>query len=204
MRVPERNVTEKRRAKRRILSLIDHEYERKKAELQSVVPPTLFRNPKFYFGAVLVLAVVGGALFNATDSAVQKLEVTPPLRALRNLDVMAEALGRYRFHVGQFPDRGLGLAALVRDPKVPKWNGPYINHLRNDPWDTPFVYEPATNGLPALFSCGPDKKPGTPDDLHADPARFEPGTKWTNGWVTAEERVSGVSVLPHAPAGPSK
>ena len=204
MRVPERKYTERRRAKRRILNLIEHEYERKKAELQSVVPPTLFRNPKFYFGVILVLLLVGGALFNATDHAVQRLEVTPALRALRNLDALAEALGRYRFHTGQFPDREQGLAALVRDPQVPKWNGPYVNLLRDDPWKTPFVYEPATNGLPTLFSCGPDQLPGTPDDLRPDPARFEPGTAWTNGWVSAEERLPGVKILPSAPASHAK
>ena len=204
MRVPERKYTERRRAKRRILNLIEHEYERKKAELQSVVPPTLFRNPKFYFVVVVVLALVGGSLFTATDQAVQRLEVTPAMRALRNLDALAEGLGRYRFHTGQFPDREQGLAALVRDPQVPKWNGPYVNLLRDDPWETPFVYEPATNGPPTLFSCGPDKLPGTPDDLRPDPARFEPGTAWTNGWVSAEERLPGVKILPSAPASRAK
>lgn len=204
MRVPERNVTEKRRAKRRVLSLIDHEYQRKKAELQSVVPPTLFRSPKFYFGAVVVLMLVGTALFNATDKSVQRLEVTPAMRALRNLDALATALGRYRFHTGQFPDREQGLAALVRDPQVTKWDGPYVNLLRDDPWETPFVYEPATNGLPTLYSCGPDKKPGTPDDLRPDPACFEPGTAWTNGWVSAYERRAGVIVLPRAPVRRAK
>lgn len=204
MGVPEFQYTERRRAKLRLLNRIEHDYAQKKAELQSVVPPALFRNPKVYIGLVVIFLVLGGALFNATDKSVQVLQVTPPLRALRNLDVLAEALGRYRFHVGQFPNREQGLAALVRDPQVPKWNGPYINQLRNDPWDTPFFYEPATNGLPTLFSCGADKKPGTSDDLRPDPARFEPGTAWTNGWVSAYERATGVLVLPRAPAGHSK
>jgi general secretion pathway protein G len=204
MLVPERQYTERWRAKRRILDRLAHEYALKKAALQSRVPPTLFRNPRFYFGAIVVFLLLGAALFNATDSSVQKGVVTPPLRALRNLDVMAEALGRYRFHTGQFPDREQGLAALVRDPKVPRWNGPYINQLRKDPWGTAYVYEPASGGVPALFSCGPDKRAGTPDDLRPDPARFEPGTQWTNGWVSAADRMSGVIILPRASDKPSK
>jgi len=195
MRVPVVTTPERWRIKRRALKRIAREYEQKKAELQAVVPPTLFRNPKFYFGAIIVLVLIGASLFTATDTAVQRLEVTPPMRALRNLDVLAEALGRYRFHTGAFPDAAQGLAALARDPHVPKWDGPYISFLRKDPWETPFVYEPVTNGLPALFSCGPDKKPGTPDDLHSDPARFEPGTAWTNGWVSADKRRPGILVI---------
>ena len=196
MIVPEQNLTEKHRAKRRAFERIAREYEQKKIELEGVVPPTLFRNPKFYFGVIVLLTLVGASLFTATDKAVRRVKMSPPMRALRNLDVLAEALGRYHFHTGQFPDREQGLAALADDPHVPKWNGPYIRQFRKDPWGTPFVYEPGTNGLPKLFSCGPDRKPGTPDDLTADPARFEPGTDWTNGWVSADQRLPGVRVLP--------
>lgn len=203
MRVPVKQTTEQWCLRRRALNRIAREYEQKKAELQGAVPPTLFRNPRFYLGVIAVLALIGGSLFTATDRAVQKREVSPPMRTLRHLDVLAEALGRYRFHVGSYPTPAQGLAALVRDPHVPKWDGPYINLLRKDPWETPFVYAPPTNGLPILFSCGPDKKPGTPDDLHPDPARFEPGTEWTNGWVSAEKRLIGVTVLPSVPKGPS-
>lgn len=195
MRVPEQDLTERRRASRRAIERISREYEQKKAELQGVLPPTLFRNPKFYFGAIAIFVVLGGLLFNATDHSVRSIRLTPEMRAVRNLDVLAEALGRYRFHTGGFPTREQGLAALVRDPQVPKWDGPYISFLRDDPWETPFVYEPGTNALPVLFSCGPDKKAGTGDDLAPDPARYEPGTAWTNGWVSADKRLPGVRIL---------
>jgi len=206
MRVPVKTDAGQWRVKRRALNRIAREYEQKKAELQAVVPPTLFRNPKFYFGAIIVFVLVGASLFTATDKAVQRLEVTPSMRALRNVDVLAEALGRYRFHTGCFPGEGQGLAALVRDPHVPGWDGPYIRFLRSDPWGTPFMYAcgSGTNGLPTLFSCGPDKKPGTPDDLRPDPARFEPGTAWTNGWVSADKRLPGVAVLPSKPPAAAK
>lgn len=202
MRVPEQNLTERLRAKRRTFERISREYEQKRAELERWTPPAaLFRSPRFYLGAIVVLALVGASLFHASDASVaRRMILTPAVRATRNLDVLAEALGRYRFHTGQFPDREQGLAALVRDPHVPKWDGPYINLLRADPWKTPYVYEPRTNALPALFSCGPDQAPGTPDDLYPDPARFDPGTAWTNGWVSAAQRLHGVTVMPDEPA----
>jgi type II secretory pathway pseudopilin PulG len=92
----------------------------------------------------------------------------------------------------------------VRDPPAPKWDGPYINQLRKDPWGVPFVYEPPGDETapPRVFSCGADKTPDTADDIHPDPARFDPGTEWTNGWVSARERLPGVTILPSAPPAP--
>jgi len=122
------------------------------------------------------------------------------MRAVRQLDVLAVALGRYRFHTGSFPSAEQGLAALVRNPGVPRWDGPYISNLCKDPWNQPYRYAPpADGGLPALASCGPDRAAGTADDLTPDPDRFDPGTEWTNGWVSAMERLPGVRVLPRAP-----
>ena len=200
MVVPKMREPNPRLAKRRKIENIHREYERKKAELHGAVQTTMFRYPKFYFGVIVVLALVGSWLFKATDSAVQRAVVPPHVRTLRNLDVLAEALGRYRFHVGAYPAESQGLAALVRDPQVPRWSGPYINFLRKDPWGTDFVYRPPTNGLPLLFSCGPDRLPGTPDDLRPDTARFDPGTAWTNGWLPTAQRLRGVVIVPPSDA----
>jgi len=165
------------------------------------LPTSMFRNPKFYFGMMIIMAVIALALFNATDRAVERKTVSAEMRTLRNLNVLAEAIGRYHFHVGRYPSpRYGGLAALVRDPgekAALNWKGPYISLLCKDAWGVPFVYEPPNkqSELPTLFSCGPDKLPNTDDDLKPDPAKYDPGTVWTNGWVSAEERIPGVSIL---------
>lgn len=198
MIVPAMKETSERMARRRKIDNLWREVEQKKAELRGVVEPGLWRNPKVYIGIVVALAVIGAAIFKATDSAVERNVESPLLRAIRHVDVLAEALGRYHFHVGAYPLAEHGLAALVRDPAIEKWNGPYINQLRRDPWDVHFVYEPPTNSTspPVVLSCGPDRKRGTADDITPDPARFDPGTEWTNGWLSARERLPGVMVLP--------
>jgi len=198
--------TSERMARKRKIENIWRECERQKAEVQGVVNPGIWRNPKFYVGVILVLAVIGGAVFQATDRAVARRVESPVIRAMRNVDVLAEALGRYRFHTGVYPDREQGLAALVRNPQtVPKWNGPYINQLRRDPWGTPYVYDATdSNGVPVVLSCGPDKVRGTADDVKPDPARFDPGTDWTNGWVSEEQRLPGVTILQSLPAESSE
>jgi general secretion pathway protein G len=207
MVVPSMKATSERTARRRKIDNIWRECEQKKSELRGVVAPGVWRSPKLYIGVIVGLAVVGGAVFKATDAAVQRNVEPPPLRAMRHVDVLAEALGRYRFHVGSYPSSEQGLPALVRDPLVPKWDGPYINQLRKDPWGVPYVYAPPPDGAvhPLLLSCGPDKTRGTSDDIRPDAARFDPGTAWTNGWVSARERLPGVTVLPsQKPAGASE
>jgi type II secretion system protein G len=201
MVVPKMRETNERFARRRKIDAIWRENEQKKSELQGVLSPSMFRDPKFYLAIMFIMGLIGYALFNATDTAVERQKASPELRTLRNLDVLAEALGRYRFHVGRYPTvRQGGLGALVRAPGPiidPKWNGPYINLLGKDAWGMPYVYEfPREEGaLPTLFSCGPDRLPNTMDDLKPDPQKFDPGTEWTNGWVSAEERMPGVKIL---------
>jgi general secretion pathway protein G len=201
MVVPKMRETSERHAKHRKIDAIWRENEQKKAELHGTITPSMFRNPKFYFALMFILTLLGYGLFSATDKAVERKNVSPEMRALRNLNVLAEGLGRYHFHLGRYPStRQGGLGALVRVPGPvadPKWNGPYVNLLCKDPWGTPYVYEmPKKSGeLPVLFSCGPDRLPNTADDLKPDPAKFDPGTEWTNGWVSASQRMPGVIIL---------
>ncbi len=190
---------DKHRVRHRSIERIHRQYERRKKELYGAVPPSMFRNPTFYFGVIVVLALVGALLFNAADRSMVKKKESPYQVAMRHVDVLAEALGRYRFHVGQYPAAEQGLAALVRDPGEAGWGGPYINLLRGDPWHTPFIYEPRAGKFPVLLSLGPDKQRGTGDDILPDPERFDPGTEWTNGWVSADKRMPGVVILDSDP-----
>ena len=199
MSVPKMREPNPRIARQRIIETIWREAEQKKAELHGTALPRTFKNPKFYFGIILILVVIGVALINKTDIAVGN-RASPELRTFRNVEVLATALGRYYFHTGTYPTVQQELGALVRNPgvqDVPDWNGPYISHLPPDFWGTPFIYEPPVEEgvLPTLFSCGPDRLPNTPDDLKPDLASFDPGTEWTNGWLRAEMRLPGVTVL---------
>jgi len=201
MVVPKMREISERGAKHRKIDAIWRETEMKKSELHGTITPSMFRNPKFYFALMFIMALLGYGLFSATDKAVVRKIVSPEMRTWRNLNVLAEALGRYHFHLGRYPSAYQGgLGALVRVPGPvadPKWNGPYISLLCKDEWGMPFVYEmPKKKGeFPILFSCGPDRKPNTADDILPDPCKFDPGTEWTNGWVSAEQRIPGVVIL---------
>lgn len=78
---------------------------------------------------------------------------------LANLE---QALDKFRLDVGRYPTSQEGLNALVTNPVIDKWDGPYVkSSLLIDPWKRPYQYQfPGTHGEYDLFSYGRDGSPG--------------------------------------------
>jgi len=185
---------------------IAREYELKRAELGGGVPPGLMRKgPLFYVMILLVLAVVGSMVISAVRRGgigfgKERIE-RKPLQAVRSMRALAVALGRYKFHVGEYPSDAEGLNAIAAKAWPKRgWDGPYVNHIVDDPWGNAYVYERRPEGgHPVLYSKGPDGRAGTTDDVLPDQDAFEEpfrDTSWTNGW--APYRLRGVVVAPDA------
>jgi hypothetical protein len=88
-----------------------------------------------------------------------------PVTAM-NAETLATALAQLRADCGRAPSAGEGLAALVRDPGLSGWRGPYVVALKPDAWGRDFGYAPSSNGF-RVFSSGPDGLAGTGDDVAA-------------------------------------
>ena len=183
---------------------IAREYELKRAELGIGAPAGLMRKgPLFYGMVLLVLAVVGAMVISAIGRGGigfgKKRIERKPLQAAQSMRALAVALGRYKFHVGEYPSDAEGLNAIAAKawPKQ-GWDGPYVNHIVNDPWGNAYVYERRPEGgHPVLYSKGPDGRAGTTDDVLPDQDAFEEpfrDTSWTNGW--APYRLRGIVVAP--------
>ena len=191
-----------RRSTKAAVKAIAREYELRKAELQGSGAPALRRGPVFYGAVVLVLLAVGSLVVAAVRDGVglgkARIE-RKPLQARKSMAALAVALGRYRFHVGAYPttEEGLQVLALKAYRKT-GWDGPYVNHVVDDPWGHAYVYETRPEGgPPVLYSKGPDGRAGTTDDVLPDPAAFEEpfrDASWTNGW--APYRLRGIVVAP--------
>ncbi len=177
----------------RLKHRIRREAERRLAEMHST--PTLreIYAPRVLFAIVIILAVLGALLVRSAGRAARRpvQRAIPHRTAVRSLDALATALGRYKVHTGEYPSTGQGLVALNKDLGVPGWDGPYLVQLFTDPWGREYVYEApsAPDALPRLFSLGPDGQPGTPDDLFPGEEYFDVGTSWTNGWRHRWERL---------------
>ena len=85
--------------------------------------------------------------------------------ARRELNVLAEALNRFKADVERYPTNEEGLRCLTRKPaafmvegdRASSWYGPYIEHLPEvDPWGNDYVYRTEDGGRSfELFSTGP-------------------------------------------------
>ena len=203
-----------RKSSKAAVKAIAREYEMKKAELQGSGAPTIKRGPVFYLALIAILAIVGGLVLSRGDLTLGKKRIErKPLMARKAMDSLSVALGRYKFHVGAYPttEEGLKVLAYRRPEEIRKirrahpakdgfcgWDGPYVDHIVNDPWGHEYVYETRPEGgNPILYSKGPDGRAGTTDDVMPDQLSFEAAfrdTTWTNNWAPAELR--GVVVAP--------
>lgn len=193
---------DKGRSVKKIKEQIAREYELKKAELKGGAP-NLKKSPLFYFFAIgllliLLIMILTAAKNDGLSLSKKRIERTE-LQARKSMDALTIALGRYKFHTGEYPstEEGLAVLALKAYPKK-GWDGPYVNHIVKDPWGHDYVYETRPEGgHPILYSKGADGRAGSTDDVMPDQAGFDQAfkdTSWTNGW--APYRLRGIVVAP--------
>jgi general secretion pathway protein G len=105
----------------------------------------------------LIAGLVGPRLFGRVGQS--KLAT-----AKAQIELFGASLDQYRLDVGSYPTTAIGLDALVRNPNVPNWNGPYLKKeaVPNDPWGKPYQYKccPGDHGDYDIVSFGFDGVPG--------------------------------------------
>lgn len=179
------------------IKAIAREYEQKKAELTKG-RPAFKRGIMYYAVIILGLMMVGGLVLSSLGKGGRKRIERSQIMVDRSMDNLAIALGRYKFHVGEYPAAKEGLEALAAiTPKKPGWDGPYIKKVVKDPWGHDYVYDLRPDGSPVLYSKGPDGRAGTTDDVLPKQELFTEAfrdTTWTNHWVPYQWR--GILVAP--------
>ncbi len=174
----------KRRAK---IKAISREYEAKRLEIGGKAP-VFKRGVVFYAVIVLGLMMVGALVLSALGKGGRAPISKAKINVTKSLNALAIALGRYRYHTGDYPTTAEGLAQLAAK-NVPRagWNGPYIRQVVKDPWGHAYVYEShGADQVPTLYSAGPDGIAGTTDDFIASADLFEQpfkDTSWTLNWM---------------------
>ncbi len=108
----------------------------------------------------LLAGVVGPRLWDRVGESkaqVAKLQIAE----------LGNALALYRFDVGRYPNNAQGLQALVEDPGIPNWSGPYLakNNVPKDTWGRDYQYRfPGDFGDYDLWSLGSDGEEGGEGD----------------------------------------
>lgn len=123
---------------------------------------------------LVVLAILGLlatlAITNLDNVMGTANEKTADLFVKQTLKV---PLKTYSMAMGSYPSTAEGLQALITAPagKAGAWKGPYLETdgvLPLDPWKEPYQYRyPGVKNKNSydLWSKGPDKTDGTPDDI---------------------------------------
>lgn len=103
----------------------------------------------------LLAALVGPKVF-------PKVEKGKQAAAKAQIELFGQSLDEFRLEVGRYPNTQEGLAALMTNPGLKGWDGPYLKKaVPNDPWGRVYQYQsPGTHGDYDLFSYGGDGKAG--------------------------------------------
>lgn len=83
--------------------------------------------------------------------------------AKSQIETMGGALDLYRLDLGKYPTTQQGLQALVVNPGIEGWDGPYLEKtaVPKDPWGKEYSYSsPGEHGDYDLVSYGMDGQPG--------------------------------------------
>lgn len=80
---------------------------------------------------------------------------------------LGQSLDQFRLDNYRYPTTSEGLNALVTNPGIDTWDGPYLekNVIPLDPWNRPYNYKaPGEKGDYDLYSYGKDGTPGGEGD----------------------------------------
>jgi general secretion pathway protein G len=111
---------------------------------------------------LVVMVIIGLLAALVAPRLFPKLGKGKQAAAKAQIELLGQALDQYRLDVGSYPSTQEGLQALMTNPGVEKWDGPYLKkNLPMDPWGHPYVFEsPGTHGEYDLYSYGRDGKSG--------------------------------------------
>ena len=117
----------------------------------------------------LIASLVGPRLFGRVGQSKQAA-------ARAQIALFGAALDQYRLDVGAYPPAGVGLQALVQNPNLGAWNGPYLKKpvVPADPWGRPYQYKccPGDHGDYDIWTTGADGAAGG-DGESADIASWD-------------------------------
>lgn len=101
----------------------------------------------------LLAAIVGPRIMDKPEKA--KIKTTAA-----QIAQLGTALDNFNLDTGRYPTTSEGLQALVSNPGIEDWNGPYLTKSRVplDPWRNEYRYEaPGSHSLGYdIISYGPD------------------------------------------------
>ncbi len=163
MKIPVKLQNKSARERKRIKQKIIREGERKLQEF-AVNSDNPLRKPAITIMILAVMAFIGALLVSRSNHI--KMPTKPPEeQTILELRALYIANKRFFNDCARYPTAQEGLNALINNPGILSWGGPYVNLIKPDQWHHPYNYIVSNNTF-KVFSSGPDGIPGTADDLY--------------------------------------
>ena len=115
---------------------------------------------------IVVMVILGMLAALVFPKLIPKVGKGKQSAAKTQIELLGQALDQFRLDTGRYPTTAEGLDALLNDPGVNGWDGPYLKKAApKDPWGRFYEYEsPGTHGDYDLISLGADGSPGGEDE----------------------------------------
>lgn len=120
---------------------------------------------------MVVLLIIGIMASMVAPQILGNQEEAQLKKAAVDIQQLESALEMYKLSNNMFPTTEQGLEALVSAPSIEPIprnyrDEGYIRRLPEDPWGNPYqLLSPGEMGTIDVFSNGPDREPGTEDDI---------------------------------------
>ncbi len=111
---------------------------------------------------IVVMVIIGMLAALVFPKLIPKVGKGRQSAAKAQIELLGQALDQFRLDTGRYPSTSEGLNALMVNPGIPNWDGPYLKKaVPNDPWGKPYNYQsPGSHGDYDLISYGADGAPG--------------------------------------------
>jgi general secretion pathway protein G len=112
---------------------------------------------------IVVMVIIGMLAALVFPRLLPKVGKGRQSAAKAQIELLGQALDQFRLDTGRYPTTSEGLNALMVNPGIENWQGPYLKKaVPNDPWGKPYNYQsPGSHGGDYdLISYGADGSPG--------------------------------------------
>jgi len=115
---------------------------------------------------LIVMVIIGMLAALVFPRLIPKVGKGKQSAAKAQIELLGQALDQFKLDTGRYPTTSEGLNALLVNPGINNWDGPYLKKATpNDPWGRPYHYEsPGSHGDYDLLTYGADGTPGGEDE----------------------------------------
>ncbi len=109
-----------------------------------------------------VMVILGFIATIAVPQYFNQIRRAKQQTAKTQIEMLMTAMNAYRMDVGDYPSQNEGINALVVNPGIEEWDGPYLaKTIPQDPWKRDYNYRnPGQHGEIDIFTLGKDNRDG--------------------------------------------